>query len=432
MADKKLYDADGKEIGVAAPKEAPAAKTHYDVNGSPLQLNPSGVKQPLGSELYTPQTEGTAEQAAPYVGRLAANSLPFAGSTLFGPGGTIGGSVVKQTLQNMAPNLFGQPPSDPIFEGATDVVLNDAIPGLLGGIKGAIQNPAGLINKIPGLSSFPAVREGAVKELTKQITSQFPKSQSQILTEAAQGAATNPTERVAAERAFVHGDETLKMGGFRNAGLGNEMPEKFRGALKDLLAGKGSYSELSKEVLKDVQSVRNFNLATGNPQLTEELAINQLLRSGSEKAEGVINAKTILNQMGKSEVFKEAIRPETASRFTELLGEMASQQKNPKFDYLLNYASGKLSFALTGALLGGPVGHTAAAGGALALTNKALAKMMANPETAKLVVEAMRTPAGTPKANLITRALSGFLKPNQSKLAIGVRAAEDLMTVPEQ
>lgn len=428
MADKEKKSTWLDEFVPDAPVkvEEPAWLKDYQLD-SPIQLNPSGVKQPLGSELYTPQTKATAAEVAPYMGRLGANSLPMVGSTVGAIPGTIIGTIMSQGLKHMAPNLFGEPPKGnlrAIGQMGTEVVLNDVVPGL----ASVITDPA----KLAGsrlLKNFPAVREGAVRQLSKQISSQYPRTQSQILTEAAQGAAIRPTTAQAAERGLIH-NSGLSAG---NVGLGNTQPEMFRRQLTDLLAGKGNYSDLGKEILKDVQTVRNFKLATGNPQITEELAINQLLRTGSDKANNTINARAILNQMGKSEVYKEAIGSEGMKRFEGFLNELQHQQRNPKFDYLLNYASGKLSFALTGALLGGPIGTTVAAGGGLALTNKILAKLMTNEETARLVVEAMRTPAGTPKANFILHAIGGLLNnPNQSKLAIGIRAIEDVATVPER
>lgn len=361
----------------------------------------------------------TSQTVAPYVGRAAVEGLPFAGSFL-GPEGTLAGTFAKTLLKSYKPDLFGEAPAT-VTDLATDtgkeLLFNNALPKLITGLgKISLMRDFSELGPkaatVLKLKDFPAVREGAVREMTNQISGQYPRTQSQVLTEAATGAATKPTPEVAAERELVGGSPIF-------GGFGNSQPTAFRAALKDLLAGTGNFGDLEKEILKDVQTVRNFKLATGRADLTEELAVNKLL--GSSKSEGLIDARSMADQLSKSEVLQEAISPETLgnlNKFTELL---KAQQKSPKFDHLLNYASGRLTFALTGALLGGPLGTTAAAGGTLALTNKMLSKLMSNPETSALVVKALQTPKSAPEAGVILKALSH-----------GMQIGADWATVPEQ
>src|SRR5260221_9844632 len=109
MADtKKLYDVHGNEF---IPPDSSTSKQLFDLKGNPLDLTKldplGGLPQgpPAGNQNPTPDL-------APFLGRLGAESLPFAGSFL-GPEGVAAGAVAKNLLKSYFPETLGQ--------GATDV-----------------------------------------------------------------------------------------------------------------------------------------------------------------------------------------------------------------------------------------------------------------------------------------------------------------------
>ncbi len=91
-------------------------------------------------------------------------------------------------------------------------------------------------------------------------------------------------------------------------------------------------------------------------------------------------------------------------------------------DKVLNWSKGHLVWSGM-SLAGLGVIHPAAATVAAApvVTNAIFSKMMSNPTTAKLVVQALRTPSSAPAASFLNQAL-----------VAATRAAGDLATVPDK
>lgn len=173
MADQvQYYDAQGRPIidSQAPAVPPPTPPQYFDAHGNPLLL-PSSAPQLSGQSVAAPPNQQQTEDVvAPYLGRLAANSLPMAGSFL-GPEGTGAGIVANQVLRHLSPSIFGEPPegiSGHLGSAAGDLLSNEVLPRAVSGAIGAVTNPASKL-----LRNFPAVRDAIVGRLSQQGMREF-------------------------------------------------------------------------------------------------------------------------------------------------------------------------------------------------------------------------------------------------------------------
>lgn len=471
---KKLYDAEGREISPASiVNPEPPAKKFFDLQGNPLGIGLPQISDTKAGEKFQ---EGTKE-GAPYVARLGANSLPMAAS--FAPGpykipAVLASTLAKNLLRNSWPEVFGEPIKgfpDIAVEVGMDQLSNVAIPAGIDKIGSLIAGRE-LANFPMAFRQFPAVREGAAKEMTRQILGQFERPETEILGEAANEAGVrqrmmqgqvkrammretptdvleegpplnvgpyrlrrenliqevgmnpdNPPPRSSTEKAF----ET-----YENRLGSNQLGRKLVQLDKEIKAGvdiakSQTYKEIANNALSDITRVQNWKLAAG-PEGIQDLAINKLLTGGFKAADERLNATAILNELGgkNREIYKEAIDPAVYNEFENLIKEIRLQEVGHTVpDALVKWSKGKLVWTAIGAttFLHG-LGSGALAGGAaggIYLTNKLLARAMENPATAQAVVQAMRTSAKAPEAGMINQILQGVFK-----------GASDLATVPDK
>lgn len=494
-------------------------------DATPVLTLPKGFEdaQPLEkfkSSLDKLSPEGNPG-AAPYIGRLTANSLPVAGS-FFGSripilGTAVGtgvGSAAKMLLKKQWPAIFGDPPTDipdVALEGGKDLILNSGIPKLIRGVAGMFVSPEAraALMASRGIRNLPGVRQGAAKEMSNQILGQMQRPESQII----QGAAGEANARanvlegqikrlskynkfniperpaipeqiqpelpiptytgeqtttafadktaqaiedakqanVAAKLKYksdlaAHNEavQKVKTGdinrpsveqAFENYGDvfdKNKVGKQLVQLQKEIEAGgdvakSQTYKQIANTALSDITHVQNWKLAAG-PEGIEHLALNKLLTGGFKESEGTLNASKVLDELGgkNKEIYSEALSPETQSHFRDLLNEVKAQETgHGTSDALLKMSKNGWVWSLAGFSplmhatgLGGLVAGTA---GGIRLSNAAVTKLISNPETAKLVVQAMRTGVKAPEAGLLQRALSGAFK-----------VGADVATVPDK
>ena len=403
---------------------------------SPIQLNPETAGR-FGSELDVPQTKSDVENVvAPYVGRLAAKAPPMLGS-YYGPGGTMIGTGISQALKATFPKVFGEPSSNILEPGITDLITNNAIPAALEGIIGLISKGVQALPATGLLRNFPATREGAVREMTSQILSRFQQPESQILEKGADVAEanlaglkgtitslnrSNPPQSVVSP---LTGQQSLQfhpavqqaMQDLENTFGKNKVGRQLVNLQKDIqagvdVAGSQTYKQIADTALADLTHVRNWKLAAG-PEGVQDLAINKLLQAGAGK-EGILDSGKILGELAgkKSEIYSEAISPQTLSDFKDMVNEIHSQQAGHGIsDAIIKYSKGRLLWA--SGLFGGIHGAFTLPGIAAAgttVTNSMLARAMQNPETAQIVVQALRTPANSPQAQMLSQSLASIWK----------------------
>jgi len=178
------------------------------------------------------------------------------------------------------------------------------------------------------------------------------------------------------------------------------------------VAGSQTYKQIADTALADLTHVRNWKLAAG-PEGVQDLAINKLLQAGAGK-EGILDSGKILGELAgkKSEIYSEAISPQTLSDFKDMVNEIHSQQAGHGIsDAIIKYSKGRLLWA--SGLFGGIHGAFTLPGIAAAgttVTNSMLARAMQNPETAQIVVQALRTPVNSPQAQMLSQSLASIWK----------------------
>lgn len=432
MADQQTVEDLGKKVKVKYPgsyDDIPDAELGARVKTKHPEYSDFADMPGSGS---MPNLRGTPvggiEGAAPIAGRFAAEQLPAAGAAIgsaIEPGGgtVIGaglGSVAKRMLRSSFPKTFGEQAEDLPSAGgevAKDMALQGATEGALNlantGAKGiAVKLAASRYGRM-----FPAVQDAVKASVGKEIGA-MAGSDSDAMAEAANNAYQKNYGKFTVEPKDSVG-EGLKT-------LSSEVPRTIEpGGQRTLFSTPASdefktqnVKDLTKKTLSDVSHVQNFKVATGEPYTVERLALNKAIGKGSS-ADGTIDPDKILEEMhgDNSDIYKEAITPETRGTLGQLLTQMKDAKANPSVDKLLNMSpQGKLFFSSAGAYAGSRLGGEAGAiagelatggvlGGAM-LSNAMFKKLLSNPETAKLMIQAMKTKAGTQEADLIQKALT--------------------------
>lgn len=423
--------------GVALPKSKYGGENVDPRRLENLVVNPKDEPQ-TSLDDASGQFISNPEPAAPYIGRFAANSAPAVGATVGGVPGTMFGTGIAQLLKASFPKLFGQPTDNVPLEGVKDIALNNLIPGAIGKGVGVLEK--GIVPAVASgmAKNFPGVRQGAAQEMTSQIMQKFAQPESQILEQGAadagqtynklrtniaqnQIAAGNPTN------ANTHPAVQQAMDDMTNTFGKNKVGQKLLKLQKDLqagvdVAGSQEYKDIANTALKDLVHVRNWKLVAGADGV-QNLALNKVMSAGGQA--GTFDASKMLAELSgpSKEIYEEAIDPTVMSNFKDLINEIHSQQAGHTVsDAVIKSSKNKLIWATS--LAGGMhsfLGVPGMAAGGVTLTNQFLAHAMENPQTAKLVVEAMRTPALSPKGQLISNMLGNLW-----------RAGADVGTVPEK
>ena len=445
MADTQYYDVNGNPVQLKQQQ-------YFDVQGNPIQqAAPIGSSGGRGGVPLTQQNIDTANKANDikrpgiadafrhFIGQYIPGLLPAGGAiggALLGGGpdpitGAAGaglGSAAGVELQNEAPRWFGQGPSSGAEAAGRiggDIVGNSIIPdvgGALarGGINLAKQAGEGGL-KAALLAQFAkgtkpvqsALLGDTINEGMKKLSSKiYPDSS--IIETAAQNAQDNL-------------NNTLNSGQsnpFANGGpfQGGTVGQKLTGVpYQQTDARVQSLSKIKDMALSDVTQVRNWKLATGETGTIRQLAAGDVINQGYSQTAGTIDPDKILKAFDgpKADVYNEAMAgSNTKQDIIDLANTIKDAQANmPKQSGLINYFQHRLTFdaamLLPEAMMGAAAGHEligiGAGVGTVVLTNSAITKMMANPVTAKAVIQAIKTPATSPMAPLLGKIIKNGL-----------------------
>ena len=410
-------------------------KKYTDINGNPIDMSRGFVSPPSGNRTVP---LAPISDVAPYGTRFLANSLPALGATLAAPEGmgvgsiatgALGaglGSFVKRGLQAISPKWFGEPPGDTtgdMIDTATDAVGAGVLPpvltsGLNTAIKVATKGPAETISKVLASRLFRNTTpvQNAVSQDIESGVGRLTTPDPMAIETAAQNVRDNTGVSVA---------EKYKEGsiGADLAQVPYQADQKLRGI---------SFKKISDRALSDVQQVRNFKLATGEADTIDQLAANRALKQGWSKA-GKFDPDAVLAELndGKnSDVYGEALKSGTKQNLQEFLETAKDMQgDSTSGGHLISMIKRAPVLALPGMALGsaagGALGHgfigaTVGAGMGITLGESAISKLMANPEIAKLTIQAMKTSSSTQQAGIMSKVILNAL-----------RGTEVLVTTPE-
>jgi hypothetical protein len=156
----------------------------------------------------------------------------------------------------------------------------------------------------------------------------------------------------------------------------------------------------------DNAQMRLKGTSTPTMPLSEAKATSDLISKGYNKTSNRFQPEKILEELDKT----EGISDETKSTIKSILNEVKDE---PVKDSVLNYSKGRFAIGLPAAALGIATGHSAittGAAGAIYLGDKVITKLMSNPDTAKLVLQAIKTPGSAPEAPLVGKILANTVR----------------------
>lgn len=325
----------------------PSNKIYTDIDGKPI--NSAQADQRGGMpNLRDPK------DVAPLAGRAVAASLPAVGGVVgslvgggldpisAGAGAALGGTV-SAALRNEFPQLFGKLDKDPI-NFAKDLATTTVANGVLPEGLGMLANKAANMT-LPQLLSSKLFRgTQAVKEGVANASQQMGK----------QGL-----------------DEFTA-----------DLPEQ---------PSPNTYNPLKT----------NHSQSPIVAQIDQANAARDLISKGYNKTSNRFQPDKILENLDEA-----AISPEHKEVIRGILKDV---QDSPPKDSVLNYSKGRFALGLPAAALGIATGHSAittGAAGVIYLSDKVITKLMSNPETAKLVLQAIKTPTSSPTSGILGKILA--------------------------
>jgi len=323
-----------------------------------------------------------------YVGRHLANALPALGSVAGGSLGARGGkpmlgaslgaaagSYGSQTARMLAPRAFGSPSQDPNSDAVMQAIGQGIVPEMVGSIGSKIANTA-----IAGAQGgIPAILQ---QLMASKLAQRF-----------------SPTIKAAREAERV-GDQVAKM-------------ETFRQLPKETFPASSLATRLESDP-SIIEKMRFNDLSRNQRAAASFEDTNKLIKKGYSPSTGKIDAPKILDDLEHNAKDYANIDPMVRDNLRTFLKEVqASKSLDPKIHPVLRYAANRMIFTIPAFAVGSATSSMyagVAAGSAIVLTEKAISKMMSNPETSSLVLKAIKTPMSDPAAPLIGALLKNALR----------------------
>lgn len=283
-------------------------------------------------------------------------------------------------------NLRATPSGEDVapLAGRIAVQALPAIGGTIGGIAGTGGSPSLVFNPITGGMAGATLGSAAKGYLQNKFPSLFGEDENK---DNPMGAAVDIGKDALLQGALPEG-----------AALGGKQ------ILSKILASKPA--QLFPSVQKGTEAAQAAELA--NVGSREGVDVRAVLKSGSTGS-GKYNPEKIMTELNNPD-YQFTISPEMKKNVSDFAANLHQLKAGEgSSNYIINYAKAHLILGGATALATGSeyMAGTVAAAGGLVLTDHILGKLMNNPETAQLVVRAMRTPSTAPEADLIQKALMG-------------------------
>lgn len=148
--------------------------------------------------------------------------------------------------------------------------------------------------------------------------------------------------------------------------------------------------------------------------------ITNLINSGFSPSTGEIQPTKILDNLAKNPDSYANIDPIKRQGLQEFLKGVQDQKSlTPELtkDSMMKYVKHRLTFELAGLAAGAEAGHAALAG-TLILGGEGIAKLIQNPEIARVAAKGFTTAASAPEASFIGKALMYTLRGTEATLAM--------------
>lgn len=197
------------------------------------------------------------------------------------------------------------------------------------------------------------------------------------------------------------------------------IPKAIGGVMNSLVSKEGRAALMASKIGRQFPAVKNAIQdttfqgfinpeTTGGHNLAETINVNKIFSKGMS-GDKITNPAAILDEL-KSSDYDFAVSPEVKSGISDFVSTIKNQRGDDK---LLNYTKTRLLLSVPLAITGLATGHgvaTAGVAGTLILTNSALEKALANPETARLLTLAAKSSLDIPQAGMIQKALLNSLR----------------------
>jgi len=384
-------DVTDDEISSALDQMHPAAKDPTKGLSGPASVDPKKIIQPVSRNPLEPpivQQQINAGKQLPIgstpdeVRSMAENALPLVGGALGGIPGAAAGSALKVAVGKKDPTINSAVTDigiDTVGQGVGPAIIKAAnktgIANLLGS-KTISNNSPSIQRVIKGDAATKATE--AVEPLIHQETDTL----KSIAKDAKESLLTNPSK-------------------MPSGSIGHDLYKAANGDIP--------LSKVSDRAFSNIDDLRQ--LKTLDPAGTEKLGLARVFKKTFDGPR--VNPGKVLEELNgaNSELYKEAVNPETHSNIVKLMTEAKSIADKPKsvIERSLSYGSGRFLLPIAASqlpLYGHEIaGASAALMGGIALGEATISKLMQNPETAKLVLQAIKTPLASPESGFIQKAL---------------------------
>lgn len=435
---------DGRIIGV--PDDATDDEIRDIINraqGNRQSLGGPPIKEKRAPAEFVPEALSTG---GAILGGAAGGGTPFSiPATMLGAGA---GREIGTGLQQKYPDIFGEPPENPEQAAVVDAIAQGlVIPGLGKAGKfaydtariGPRKQIANVLSKSIMNRVSPSLRVAGATSVANEANAGlqgFNKNLTDILDEAATDTSIHrgvlndtiskarpiplsPAQRAQMERGVFNPDKLQNALEDYNDTLGsNKIGQDLLSLNRDIANPKTAatqyYSKIADRALSDVSEVRNFKLATGNPQAMEDLATTKLLRNATT-GKGGFNAEKLIQGLegADKEIYNEAISKGTRDNITKLATTLRDAEtaitKGNANSGLFRRAGRALTLAIPTGVIAGPLAGAGTELG-IVLGESAIKKFVSNPENVKLIQAAAKTKFSSPESGIVGKAILGALR----------------------
>ena len=371
---------------------------------------------------------GIADAAAPFTGGL---------SLLAAPAGALAGSAIKRGMQTTLPSWFGSIPKDQgmlgdVVDSGIDTVGAGILPKVITkGITsiGSLATQAGRAALIAKwFKNTGPVQKTVGKDIGDSVDA-FTNDTFSNKTPSTDYSATPPESANTSgrqESLFENPSNTYPpsqpAGSLSSVASGQPILQtpKVPGSGKSVPSRSVQESLLPSEQ-PPAPKFGETPVAGDNPSIT---ATRSLLKKGYSPSTGRIDSDGILDEMIKNPDKYKDIDPDMQGRLKEFLTQAKTMQSDKSINTgsLISMKNGAPVLAWPGAIAGGVAGHltgipyggvmgaTAGSAGGIYLGEKGISLLMQNPTTAKLVIQAMKTPATAQESSIISKVLLNALR----------------------
>lgn len=447
------------------PPDTPQGDILQEMNRYKITQPPSNPRVSSGQNPILKDNSGQPTMKIPGIINARAfgdpkvvGALPAVGGALGGIPGAAVGSALKQGLQFISPDTYGNEEDSSLGGRAATLAKDTALQGVLPAAAGRVVNTltegaSPVVARV--LSKFPFNKSAPVKNAVQASTNQgfadtagiMTQPDSLLIESAARKASdtessladeiqrtsklntTIPTKSLLYDAkgniipgtgtptsTQLHPDFIEAQTNYENTlgknSVGNMLTklhlEKLAG---DDVAAAQTYNQIKNTALSDLTNARNFKLVAGSTEF-DGLATNKAMGAGYSKGGNTINPEAIYSELKNNEIYDQ-MSPKVRENLEDFLNTAKDQVKNPQESgsKTLQYVGRKIALTVGAAIATHGVAAPAIA--TYYLGGAAISKLMSNPQTSRLVVQAMKTSTTAPESTILGKVIENSIRGSQ-------------------